>query len=114
MDRDYVVWSIEHKSWWGPNRSGYTPYLDLAGRYTRDEAIEISRGFFGWKLAVMPDEVPVLYRDAVAMWGDELLEDDETLTNLDVNVAVARPRLAEATEPPSDQLPPDSGHEFWI
>jgi hypothetical protein len=34
----YVVWSFEHRLWWGPGRCGYTPDLELAGRYTAEEA----------------------------------------------------------------------------
>jgi hypothetical protein len=36
-DRRYVVWSFEHKQWWGPNHAGYTPHLAEAGRYTPAE-----------------------------------------------------------------------------
>jgi hypothetical protein len=36
-----VIWSIEHDAWWGPGRRGYTRELAAAGRYTRQEALEI-------------------------------------------------------------------------
>ena len=39
--RDYVIWSFEHRAWWRPNSQGYTPHLDEAGRYTKDEAGDI-------------------------------------------------------------------------
>lgn len=37
----YLVWSNEHRGWWGPGRCGYTPGISNAGRYTREQAIEI-------------------------------------------------------------------------
>ena len=37
----WVVWSEEHGGWWRPGRSGYTPSLELAGRYTEAEAVAI-------------------------------------------------------------------------
>jgi len=39
----YLVWSNEHDAWWGPGRHGYSRGLDGAGRYSRDEALEICR-----------------------------------------------------------------------
>lgn len=38
---DYLVWSNEHQMWWRDSRSGYTPYIEEAGRYTEDEAHRI-------------------------------------------------------------------------
>jgi hypothetical protein len=37
----WVVWSEEHGAWWGPQRMGYTPRLERAGRYTEAEALAI-------------------------------------------------------------------------
>jgi hypothetical protein len=37
----YLIWSNEHGAWWRYGREGYTRSLILAGRYTRQEAIEI-------------------------------------------------------------------------
>ncbi len=34
----YVIWSHEHHQWWRPDAMGYTPNLEEAGRYTREEA----------------------------------------------------------------------------
>ena len=39
----YLVWSHEHGAWWGPGRSGYTKGLQTAGRYSRDDALDICR-----------------------------------------------------------------------
>ena len=37
----YLIWSIEHQKWWGPNSDGYVDYTDMAGRYTKEEATRI-------------------------------------------------------------------------
>ena len=39
----YAVWSVEHQSWWGPSRHGYTPDIFKAGLYSLSEACEICR-----------------------------------------------------------------------
>lgn len=46
--RDWVVWSVEHNAWWGPNRGGYFTHLvGGAGLYTEAEAREIERSANG-------------------------------------------------------------------
>ncbi len=37
----YLIWSNEHRAWWGPGRHGYTTNTDMAGRYSEVEATEI-------------------------------------------------------------------------
>lgn len=37
----YLVWSNEHQMWWRPGRSGYTPFIEEAGRYSHDDAARI-------------------------------------------------------------------------
>lgn len=34
----YLIWSVAHAAWWGPDYSGYTQVLAGAGRYGLDEA----------------------------------------------------------------------------
>lgn len=63
---DYVVWSNEHKAWWGPNNRGYANRLGNAGHYTRDEALKIcgdARGGWCWEGA--PPEMPMRLADAL-------------------------------------------------
>jgi hypothetical protein len=39
----YLIWSTEHDGWWGPGGLGYVRHVGEAGRYTREEALEICR-----------------------------------------------------------------------
>lgn len=38
---DYLIWSIEHTSWWRPGRWGYTRTLGEAGTFSAAEAAVI-------------------------------------------------------------------------
>lgn len=37
----YLIWSHEHGGWWGPDRCGYQKRFSQAGRYTREQALQI-------------------------------------------------------------------------
>lgn len=39
--KDFLIWSIEHGSWWRSNHEGYTSDVKEAGKYSFDEAIDI-------------------------------------------------------------------------
>ncbi len=39
----WLIWSIEHDGWWGPDARGYTINRSEAGRYGYSEASEIVR-----------------------------------------------------------------------
>lgn len=39
----FLIWSNEHRQWWGPAKSGYTPWINEAGRYTLSDAVTICR-----------------------------------------------------------------------
>jgi hypothetical protein len=41
MNDKWLIWSIEHNSWWKPGGRGYTIYRELAGEYGFTEACEI-------------------------------------------------------------------------
>lgn len=68
----YLVWSNEHKAWWGPEHRGYTRIISAAGRYDRDEALAIAgtRGG-GWVLNKgNPDELAIPEQDAIDQYAD--------------------------------------------
>lgn len=52
----YLVWSNEHRAWWGPAFRGYVPGLGAAGRYPRNVALGICRQALptGDRLAEIP------------------------------------------------------------
>lgn len=37
----YLIWSNKHRNWWRARRSGYTDYIEEAGRYSKQEALKI-------------------------------------------------------------------------
>lgn len=37
----WVVWSEEHGAWWAPGWNGYVTSLARAGRYDKQEALDI-------------------------------------------------------------------------
>lgn len=39
--KTFVIWSNEHRMWWLADRSGYTQYVEEAGRYSFTQASEI-------------------------------------------------------------------------
>jgi hypothetical protein len=41
FDPMFVIWSNEHRAWWGPGERGYTSDLAKAGRYPFHHAAEI-------------------------------------------------------------------------
>ena len=60
----YLIWSNEHRAWWGANRSGYTVEFSAAGWYSRDEAMTICRtARDGWGTCDVPTELPVSLAD---------------------------------------------------
>ena len=64
----YLIWSNEHRAWWGQNSCGYTTRIEDAGRYSRTEAMEICRGAnigFMQDSCENPNEIPVLVQDAL-------------------------------------------------
>lgn len=52
----WLVWSNEHKAWWGPNGCGYYVDVNSAGRYSYEEAVDICNGRdFPWPPTVRHD-----------------------------------------------------------
>lgn len=55
-----LIWSNEHRAWWGSNHVGYTNRIEIAGRYSQQEAIEIcNRANYHWNESTLPDELPI-------------------------------------------------------
>ena len=38
----FLIWSFWHKAWWRPDGMGYTTVKAKAGRYTYEQAMEMS------------------------------------------------------------------------
>lgn len=38
---EYLIWSNQHGAWWAPDRRGYTPWIEAAGRYAEADARRI-------------------------------------------------------------------------
>ena len=56
----YLVWSNEHKSWWGPDERGYYDEVASAGRYTKEQAEDICQHARSHIPGQPPPEVMVL------------------------------------------------------
>jgi ribosomal protein S27AE len=63
-DDPYLVWSNEHRRWWGPGQCGYFDRVSQAGRYSREQALAICRQALGTAghMGIFA-ELPVLLRD---------------------------------------------------
>lgn len=62
----WLVWSNEHRAWWGPNSAGYRLKVEQAGRYTWKDALRCceSHTYSGEKI---PPEVPMPSPELEAM-----------------------------------------------
>lgn len=64
----YLIWSNEHRAWWGPNRSGYVARVEDAGRYSYEQAIDICIAAMpGMAYLGMLPELPVRLEDVKLM-----------------------------------------------
>ena len=71
MEGNYLIWSNEHRAWWGPGRHGYVQGIDGAGRYSRAEAIEIcTHALMTGRHIGMISEIPVRLADVRAAITD--------------------------------------------
>lgn len=78
----WLVWSNEHRCWWGPNFSGYTNDVLQAGRYTREQSVEAC-GRRSWEPGKPPPEVMVAAPEdgrSQAFTGDEFRQVDAWMT----------------------------------
>lgn len=63
----YLIWSNEHRGWWGIGERGYDRHLAKAGRYSRERAIEICRQAIPTAMHIgMISEIPVRLEDVHA------------------------------------------------
>lgn len=65
MEREWAIWSEEHKAWWRPDSCGYSQSIRNAGRYTEEEAQRIIRNanWEGMKLNEVPFKLPMDWDD---------------------------------------------------
>ncbi len=70
----WLVWSVKHRTWWKENRSGYTPDVWWAGRYTRREAEDAARTAGTPLAGELPHAVALLAPEAgqVSFTPDEI------------------------------------------
>lgn len=67
-----MIWSNEHRAWWGPGERGYVREVSRAGRYSLARAIEVvtaaqfGRTFSDGAPVGPPPEVIVRLADVIA------------------------------------------------
>lgn len=67
LQEAYLIWSNEHQLWWRPGSAGYTSNVEEAGRYPRDEALDIASGARdGWRYGEAPPEIAIAESDVLA------------------------------------------------
>ena len=69
VDDIYLIWSNEHRGWWGPVEGGYVTQASRAGRYKREHELDIcARAIPGTaeRMGMLP-EVPVRVADLADM-----------------------------------------------
>lgn len=76
MDVDvYLVWSNEHRAWWGPGEHGYVRELKRAGRYSRVQALAICRRAIPTSMHIggMLAELPVRLDDVTDFLAGQMV-----------------------------------------
>lgn len=73
----WLVWSNEHRAWWGPNGRNYYWGIESAGRYTLAEAQKIC-GMRGVERGngINPPELVQPSPELIAMWDAALARHD--------------------------------------
>lgn len=70
----YLIWSNEHRRWWAPNECGYVPDVKSAGRYTREQALDICRNALGTAGHIgMLAELPIRVEDVSEFLRGQLI-----------------------------------------
>ncbi|MGI9402890.1 MAG: hypothetical protein ACR2OF_00065 [Hyphomicrobium sp.] len=70
----FLLWSTDHRAFWGPERSGYTRRIEDAGRYTTAEAKRIAGENNKRAWSDTDDDVPA----EIAIAAPEALDTFET------------------------------------
>jgi hypothetical protein len=52
--KKYLIWSNEHRAWWGANRWAFAERIEDAGRYDREEALNLCLGGMPGPLMMCP------------------------------------------------------------
>lgn len=68
LDGIYLIWSHEHRAWWGPGGMGYVQSMSEAGHYTRERALLLcAKAIPGTadRMGALP-ELPIPLRDVLA------------------------------------------------
>lgn len=74
---EYLIWSNEHHAWWRPEKAGYTFFIEVAGRYSRTEAMSIcADARIGWTRGPLP-EIPLLAADIEEMVAKRAVKERE-------------------------------------
>lgn len=61
-DDMFLIWSLEHEAWWGPNHRGYFKEREKAGLYSFEEALKIVKGA-NIGLHDVPNEAMIKYEE---------------------------------------------------
>ncbi|MFI7608513.1 hypothetical protein ACIBTV_25635 [Micromonospora sp. NPDC049366] len=56
--QEWLIWSREWKSWWGPGGNGYFGDITCAGRFSREQATQMAFGR-SWRSDTEPPEVVI-------------------------------------------------------
>lgn len=105
---EYLIWSHHHKTWWGPNASGYRSHIADAGRYALDATNQhLSRGCYCCLVpeVVIPAPPAGLHGAALAEYGRKQIREatdaaiDEDRINRCVQCGEVGTRFDDDSEP---------------
>jgi hypothetical protein len=66
--KKYLIWSNEHRAWWDKSRWGFVELVEDAGRYGREEALNLCLGGMPGHYEESPvNDVPVRLEDMQAL-----------------------------------------------
>ncbi len=89
----HLVWSHEANAWWGPGGHGYRADVQLAGRFTQDEAVRAC-SMRTWRSPARPPEVHV---PAPECWTEQPNNANAHMGNL-INAATRQAVVDRASQ----------------